>query len=183
MRKLLLAVCFCLSLGAGTARAQFCDGAPPYVFVDVLASDAFCPFITQMAVLGITEGCEIIDANARRYCPNDTVSRKQMAAFLGRLVLRVQPLFAVITSDGVLVRGRGVTSVTKLGGSGAYEVIFDRDVSKCAYTASVGPPTTGTVLGEVNIATRGGNDNGVFVDTNTSEGAAADKSFHLHVIC
>ena len=86
MRKLVFVVVLVLAiLPFGAARAQFCPGAAPYVFTDVPANDAFCGFVTRMAVDGITGGCQIIDANNRLYCPNDPVTRLQMAAFMMRL--------------------------------------------------------------------------------------------------
>ncbi len=182
MRKFLVFVVLFLALSAGAARAQFCPGASPYVFIDVPDSDPFCAFITQMAVEGITEGCEVVDANTRRYCPDDSVTRKQMAAFLARLMNRGVTLYSVVNANGTLARDRGVTTVNKLG-TGTYEVIFDRNVTSCVYTATVGPSGGGSALGEVNIASRGGNANGVFVDTNTSAGTAADLPFHLLVTC
>jgi hypothetical protein len=57
------------------AVAQNCDG-----FVDVLASNPFCPDVTWMKTYGVTKGCD-----ATHYCPTDNVSRLQMAAFMHRL--------------------------------------------------------------------------------------------------
>jgi hypothetical protein len=84
VRTLAIFVAFVL-LPIGTAQAQFCPGAAPYVFTDVPANDGFCAFITWMAQTGITTGCQNIDANNRRYCPDDFVTRKQMSAFMSRL--------------------------------------------------------------------------------------------------
>jgi hypothetical protein len=69
MRKVLLAVLLMSAAFTGTARAQFCPGVSPWVFDDVLASDPFCPFVTWMAQNGITEGCQVIDANHRLSAP------------------------------------------------------------------------------------------------------------------
>lgn len=84
MRKFLyLASIVSLAL-AGPARGQFCPGASGWVFDDVPASDQFCGYITWAAQNGITQGCAIIDANHRLYCPDASVARSQMAAFLRR---------------------------------------------------------------------------------------------------
>jgi len=48
-------------------------------FTDVPPNDPFYAFIDQMAVRGITAGC-----GGTNYCPNDNVTRAQMAAFLVR---------------------------------------------------------------------------------------------------
>jgi hypothetical protein len=85
MRKLLVMLFAATTAFAGAARGQFCPGAAPYVFTDVLAGDAFCGYITWMAQTGVTAGCQVIDANNRLYCPDDFVTRKQMAAFMSRL--------------------------------------------------------------------------------------------------
>jgi photosystem II stability/assembly factor-like uncharacterized protein len=50
-------------------------------FNDVPPSSVFYNFIDRMAVLGITLGCQ---ASPPLYCPNDSVTRAQMAAFLVR---------------------------------------------------------------------------------------------------
>jgi len=49
--------------------------------MDVPPSNAFYNFIDRMAVLNITLGCS---ANPPMYCPADSVTRGQMAAFLVR---------------------------------------------------------------------------------------------------
>jgi hypothetical protein len=68
---------------ANGARAQFCPGAG-YVFDDVAAGDAFCGYITWMAQNGVSQGCQVIDASHRLYCPAASVTRSQMAAFVSR---------------------------------------------------------------------------------------------------
>jgi hypothetical protein len=50
-------------------------------FDDVLPENQFYSFIDRMAVLGITFGCS---TSPPLYCPNDSVTRAQMAAFLVR---------------------------------------------------------------------------------------------------
>jgi hypothetical protein len=50
-------------------------------FTDVPPSNLFYNFIDRMAVVGITLGCT---PDHSMYCPNDSVTRAQMAAFLVR---------------------------------------------------------------------------------------------------
>ncbi len=89
MRKLVVAVG--LFLVIGSARAQFCPGASPYVFDDVLASDSLCPDITWMALNNITSGCASLGGVNLNYCPDLGVTRKQMAKFMFQLgKIRVQ---------------------------------------------------------------------------------------------
>jgi hypothetical protein len=55
--------------------------APPActtpVFGDVPASSPFCRWIEELARRGVTAGC-----GGGNYCPNDSVSREQMAVFV-----------------------------------------------------------------------------------------------------
>lgn len=64
--------------------------APPtctgLVFGDVSASTYGCAWIEQLAAEGITTGC-----GGGNYCPNQSVDRAQMAAFLTRAFTLVQP--------------------------------------------------------------------------------------------
>jgi hypothetical protein len=91
--------------------------------------------------------------------------------------------FAVVTSAGILARGRGVSSATRIG-TGRYQVIFNRDVRSCAYVATQGsagavnPPS-----GSISVASLASNVNGVEVHTFSSAPNAADRSFHLLVNC
>ena len=92
-------------------------------------------------------------------------------------------LFATVNADGTVANSSGGVTVIKLGSTGNYEVDFARDVTQCAFTGTVGPAGGGSALGELNVADRAGVPNAVFVDTNNSDGAAADKPFHLIVVC
>ena len=95
-------------------------------------------------------------------------------------------LFAEVNADGTLANssGAGVTSA-RVGavGAGTYEVDFARTITLCTSVATVGPAGGGSSLGEVNVADRAGNVEAVFVDTNTSAGAAGDRPFRLVVVC
>jgi cytochrome c peroxidase len=84
--------------GCSTAPSLFCPDAPvtrgqmavfietalghspracPGQFADVSASDPFCGFIERLAEEGITGGC-----GNGNFCPNDPVTRGQMAVFI-----------------------------------------------------------------------------------------------------
>ena len=81
-----------LAFVAYEAAAQFCPGLSPWVFSDVPSTHPFCTDITWMAQRGVTLGCTMIDPSHRLYCPNDSVSRSQMAAFMHRLGDTILPL-------------------------------------------------------------------------------------------
>jgi hypothetical protein len=93
-------------------------------------------------------------------------------------------LFAVVNANGTLARGHKAVSATRLG-TGAYEVVFRKDVRSCAYLATIGlSGSAGSSLpGEITVVGRSGNDRGVFVTTHSSGGASADLGFHLAVHC
>jgi hypothetical protein len=75
MRRFALLLAVALSLLATSAVAQNCDG-----FSDVPASSPFCPDITWITQFGVTKGCA-----PAQFCPDEDVTRLQMAAFLHRL--------------------------------------------------------------------------------------------------
>ena len=64
----------------GEPPANYCATGSP--FSDVSPSSLFCKYIKRLSELGITEGC-----GGGNYCPNDPVTRDQMAAFLARAFL------------------------------------------------------------------------------------------------
>ena len=76
MRRFALLLGFALSLLATSAIAQDCDS-----FTDVPASSPFCPDVSWLVTYSITKGCA-----PSQFCPNEDVSRLQMAAFMHRLV-------------------------------------------------------------------------------------------------
>lgn len=92
--------------------------------------------------------------------------------------------FAVVGSDGTLVRGGNTTGAIHLG-TGIYEVDFSSSVKKCVFTATIGlPGSDGTNSpGFVTVAGRGGNDDGVYLRTYDQKGNSADFGFHLNVRC
>jgi hypothetical protein len=91
--------------------------------------------------------------------------------------------FAVVDKPGTLVRGKNAVAAIHLA-VGNYEVAFDRDVRGCAFVGSPGNPGEGSPLfGQFTTAARSGNPNAVYVATRATDGTAADRSFHLAVIC
>jgi hypothetical protein len=90
---------------------------------------------------------------------------------------------AVVTGAGVLARGRGTSSATRTA-VGRYQVIFDRDVRGCVYSASVGDAgAAAPAAGLVETAQLASNVAGVSLRTQNSDGAPADRPFHLIVSC
>lgn len=87
--------------------------------------------------------------------------------------------WAIVAANGTFVRGVNATSSSRLG-TGNYEVVFGRNVSQCAYQATINQSTVGA---EIAAEPRTGNVNAVFVTTWTSAGAPSDKPFHLFAVC
>ena len=94
-------------------------------------------------------------------------------------------LWAVVNADGTLARGRGAVSSASLGVDGQYGVVFNRDVSSCAFAATLGDATSSTgAEGVVTVAPRDGDVNAVFVQTfDVLTSVEADLPFHLAVFC
>ena len=78
-------------LGAG-----YGPPAPVGLFADVSADDAFAPWVEDLFNRGITVGCSV---SPLRYCPNDPVTRAEMAAFL--LKASLGPAYAPPPAVGV----------------------------------------------------------------------------------
>lgn len=90
---------------------------------------------------------------------------------------------AVVAGNGVLGRSRGVSSATRAG-EGRYQVLFDRDVRGCVYSASIGDAgAAAPAAGLIESSQLASNVNGVSLRTQNSNGAPADRPFHLLVSC
>jgi hypothetical protein len=90
---------------------------------------------------------------------------------------------AVVSNVGATVRGRGAASSANTG-AGQYEVVFDRDVRLCVYSATLGDESAaGPGNGQISVTSSASNVNGVRVVTRDSAGVLANRSFHLIVSC
>jgi hypothetical protein len=93
-------------------------------------------------------------------------------------------VFAVVNSNGTLARGRGVTSVTRFG-TGQYAIRFSRNIGACAWEGTIGLGVFGSSAAPGFITVQGliGTNNGLFVTTHRTTGAAGDAPFHALVVC
>ncbi|MGH2682637.1 MAG: hypothetical protein ACRDIX_05335 [Actinomycetota bacterium] len=94
-------------------------------------------------------------------------------------------LWAVVNgSNGTLVRGNRATTSTR-SGTGTYQVRFDQNIRNCAYVAQVGDVDASGIEspGFITTVGEGASVNGVWINTYNAAGTAADRSFHLWVIC
>ena len=99
-------------------------------------------------------------------------------------------LWAVVDIDGHLAYGSGAVFSQQIGADGTYEVVFDRDVSRCAYVAAAGDYTGDTYSGPDDAITigagpRDNNPQAVFlIQYDAILGMDAYSSgFHLIVNC
>jgi len=68
--------------------------------------------------------------------------------------------------------------------TGQYDVVFERAVNGCAYTATIGDAGAGVPpSGLAGVSQLPGNANGVRVVTRDDAGASANRPFHLTVAC
>jgi hypothetical protein len=88
-------------------------------------------------------------------------------------------LWAVVDSNGSLAFARGAASARKTQGNGGYEVTFNQDVSECAKIAQISyfyaPGTVYVTPGSTTVT--------VFTYDTSGSPVAADKEFHLMVMC
>lgn len=79
---------------------------------------------------------------------------------------------------------RGTATDLTSAGTGKWEVTFGRDVSKCAYLATVGDAGTQSVSPPGLAVTSSGRDrNSVHVETRNLAGTATDLPYHLRAVC
>jgi len=94
------------------------------------------------------------------------------------------PPFAVVRDNGTLDRSNHIVSVNR-GSAGLYVVKADRDISGCAFLATIGAAgTDGSFSGEISVErVNAASTASVEVKTRDSAGNAIDRAFHLAVIC
>lgn len=120
-----------------TAAAAPCAG-----FNDVDDTSSFCPNVTWLKNRAITFGCA-----ANLYCPNDPVTRLQMAAFMNRLG---DALFPLGCAPGQVMKWSGVAwgcADDSLGGSGGGGTV----TSIAAGTGLQSTPNPITGAGAINV--------------------------------
>jgi hypothetical protein len=108
---------------------------------------------------------------------------KNKSLTLGDLAVKARPAWAHVAANGTVLRSSGGVTATSLGVDGQYSVNFGRDVSKCAYVATI-DYSAGGYQGEVSLAPRESNVKAVFVQTYIFDpGMDADMPFYLAVFC
>jgi hypothetical protein len=95
-----------------------------------------------------------------------------------------RPMYAVVNSNGTLARGAAVSSVLRQD-VGRYRVGFNRDISTCAFTGTLGNagggfPQTGTIVVAFSDTPE---TNDIYIETRDAVELYADRSFHLQTSC
>ena len=90
--------------------------------------------------------------------------------------------FASVKADGTFVAGRGATASAKNtpATDNSYTVTFNKDVSKCSFTANALGGSSDVGGFGVNV---GQQPTQVIVDEPNDAGGGAGRDFHLQVIC
>ena len=155
-----------------------------YKYILVISADE-CRMINSIKVISILFIIFIFNVNV--YAQN-----KVVVIPLGDSPNSSILMWVVVDANGTPVRrSDGVTSSVLLSGAfptGEYAVVFDRDISGCAYQATAGRPgvNVGPLPGYAQVANwQGDSDNGMFVITRdqNSTGVAETRGFHLLVTC
>ena len=102
--------------------------------------------------------------------------------------LQGQNNWAVVAGDtGDIVRqfsSAGPVTSAHTAGTGLYTVTFSKDVSGCAFVATLGSVSTNApTIGMIGVTGGSGDPNSVVVQTADNTGTAIDASFHLYVSC
>ncbi len=93
-------------------------------------------------------------------------------------------LWAVVRADGTLIRGAGISASRAESTPGRYEVVFNRNVARCAYIATLGSTSNSLPHnGQIGVATSSRNEDSVFVKTDNGQNEESAESFHLAVFC
>jgi hypothetical protein len=130
--------------------------------------------------LRVTQGKPPMKVNSSTKVANlnaDKLDGKDASSF-------AENLWAVVTLNAnhsiTVTRSKGVTEASKLG-TGVYKIQFNRDVSGCAYSATIDQSFPGFISGVVGpfFAT----EREVVVSTYDPDGNDADRPFHLVVFC
>lgn len=181
-----------LAAGFISVRPADAPGAPTTSNLN-FAAGAIAPnaVIVQIPTAGADAGKIEITYDAFGVAgPTTDVLVDVMGYTLPAAAAAPRALFAVVEQDGTLVRSTPgvVTTSQLLAGvpAGRYAVTFDRDISACAYQATVGRPgvNVGPPIGFAMVANwTDSPSNSVIVFAKDQDGAAQQRGFHLTVIC
>ena len=93
--------------------------------------------------------------------------------------------FAAVSSEGVPLQHRGVLSTFKVGEDGDYQVVFDKLITNCAYTATIASETgvSNALRGQIGVGLAAADNRALVVQTTNAAGQPAKRPFHVAVFC
>jgi hypothetical protein len=93
--------------------------------------------------------------------------------------------FAAVSSEGVPLQNRGVLSSFKIGEDGDYQVVFDKLITNCSYTATIVSEgsVSSALRGQIGVGLAVSDNRALVVQTTNAAGAPAKRPFHLTVFC
>lgn len=134
---------FAFLLGLALLAPAHVQAAPCAGFNDVDDTSPFCPSVEWIKNRGVTTGC--VTPPLPAYCPADSVSRLQMAAFMNRLGTALTPL---------VLRAELVSGALDLDVSPVVCTTADQAITNFPRRAYVDTSLSGTSPGNVDIALR-----------------------------
>ena len=93
--------------------------------------------------------------------------------------------FAAVNEEGGLLARRGVLTSFKTSENGDYQVLFDKLVTNCAYSATIvsAAPVAGALRGQIGVGLAASDNRALHVQTTNAAGAPAKRPFHITISC
>jgi len=93
--------------------------------------------------------------------------------------------FAAVSTEGLPLQNRGVLSTFKIGEDGDYQVVFNKLITNCAYTATIASETgvASALRGQIGVGLAASDNRALVVQTTNASGAPAKRPFHVAVFC
>jgi hypothetical protein len=107
-----------------------------------------------------------------------SAATSEFAAAARRRLPTAKVIYAVVDQDGTLIDGKGVVAAESPG-PGTYFVVFDRDVSGCAYLATLRT----SLAANFAVTPRSSQTRAVLVSVFNDGGAGVERAFQLVVAC
>ena len=162
-------------------------------FTDVPESNTFHEDIDWMKDQRVTMGCN--PPENTEYCPENDVTREQMAAFLHRLDTRdvfVTPeeadddtLYAVVDGQTGDVIASDDLEAAERTGVGEYRLDFAAEVYDCSWTGALGSREGSPIRTSHTLTLNDGETlpDAIFVNIVDPAGDPADHTFNVTVTC
>jgi hypothetical protein len=124
------------------------SAAPCAGFNDVDTTSGFCADVQWSRNRAVTQGCA-----ATAYCPHESVTRLQMAAFMSRLGKALQPAFLHRDQYVQTVANLGTTIICQMEADAAS---FPRVASSASSVIQYSNSAVGTMFAQLVVSTDGG---------------------------